>query len=257
MNLSDTIIIYLTCGAPFGVYYFLQNRKQIDPTTLWLKSFLNFIFWIPFAFLLLRRNNFLKIPFVNFGRTTAEANRFDEILYSLQKRIEKSFSESDLKISIYELREIVERYVGLTLTKPKKSLTISEREKEIFRVSKNKNTELGAVCLTRRNRNRLSFHHIEARKDFLRLIEKLFETSSEHIELEQAAIELVNFLQDYDALQSLEKIFDSSQQSDAAQIVKTTEKELWKPETRKPSTIKLISIPLQTMTATANSRKKD
>lgn len=257
MNLSDTIIIYLTCGAPFGVYYFLQNRTRTDSITLWLKSLLNFIFWMPFAFLLLSRNNRLKNLFYNRGKTNAEESKPDDILYFLQKRIEKKFLESDLKISIYEFREIVERYVGLTLAKPDKPLTIGKRNSEVFRVSKNKNTELGAVCLARRNRKRLSFHHIEAREDFLQLIKKLFEASSERIELEQTTIELINFLQDYNALQNLEKMFDCSKQSDTPPSVKLTEKELWKPEIHKPSTIKLISIPLQTMIAAANSRKKD
>lgn len=255
MNLTDTIIIYLTFGAPFGVYYFLQNRRRKNPASLWLKSILIFIFWIPFAFLLFRR----KIDFRNsFGiPNKTKANKPNEILYVLQKRIEKSLTASDLKISIYELREIVERYVGLSLAEADKSFKISEREKEIFRISKIKNTELGAVCLTRRNRNRLFFHHTEARKDFLHLIEKLLESDFKRVELEQAAIELVNFLQDRDALKSLEKMFERSLQSDARESVKLTEKDLWKTETRKLSTVKLISIPLQTLTATANSRKKD
>lgn len=255
MNLIDLFIIYLACGAPFGVYYYLQNRMKTDSVSLWLKTAINFLFWIPFTLLLLRRNKNLKLHLNRFGKISpAEAMQI-EVLFSIKKQLEQFLPESDLKISVYEFREIVERYVGLTLGNSIGTSKISEPEKEIFRVSTTNNVELGAICFARRNRKRLLSHQTEARKDFLHLIKNLFDGSSDKAALKQSAIELVNNLNDIEARKSLAEIFADSGQSDGRLNVKRLEKNLWKPELNKPLHIKPTSILLQTMETTSLHKK--
>ena len=257
MNFIDLLIIYLACGAPFGVYYLFQNHAQANTRFLRIKTFLNFIFWIPFAFSLLYGNKNLRKFLHKLAETNSSEVKADETLQCYQKQIEKTFSESDLKISIYEFREIIERYVGLTLVNSADAAEIGEREKEIFRVSDIKNVELGAVCFMRRNRKRLSFHQTRARKDFLHLIESILDARSNRVRLELSAIEMVNSLKDYEARKILEIMFANSLQSDTRQTVKKREKDLWRTETHRPLPIRPVTVSIPAMTATANLRKKD
>jgi len=211
MNAIDFFIIYLACGAPFGVYYFLQNRNRPDSRLLWLKTLLNFIFWMPAAFLFLTRNANLKSSSLfNFNKTSAaDAKRNN--LQSIQKQIEKCLPESDLKISIYEFRETVERYVGLTLANQANDAGSRAGGEEFFRAAQTNNVELGAICLNRRNRNRLFLHQTEARNDFLYLINQLLKHSPDEKNLEQSAIKLAAVLKDFETKNELEKMFAHSQ----------------------------------------------
>lgn len=256
MNPTDFFIVYLACGAPFGVYYFLKNRTQPDLKLLWLKTFLNFLFWIPAAFLLVRQINLLKILSTNFDKTAAaEASREKDINF-VQKEIEKILLKTDLPISIYEFRETVERYIGLTLAEFGGNKIVAEHEREIFRIAPTKNIELGSLCLNRRNRKRLLFHQTEARQDFLYLIRLILKDSFEKVELRRWSLELARLADDLEANITLGKIFAVSLQTGEHPSVKNLEKDLWKPEIHKPLPAKPISH-LQAMNATVNLRRKD
>jgi hypothetical protein len=113
---------------------------------------------------------------------------------------------------VYEFRETIERYIGLTLTdqsnaagKPRRGRRVSPRRANVS------NVELGAICLKRRNRNKLSLHQTEARKDFLFLTDQLLKAGSDEENLEQSAIKLVSILKDFDAQNELEKMFARSE----------------------------------------------
>lgn len=254
MNTIDFFTIYLACGAPSAVYYYLQNRNHLDSRMLWLKTLLNFIFWVPAAFLFLSRSAHLKSR-SNFSETAAEAKRKN--LQSIQKQIEKSLPESDLKISIYAFRETIESYVGLTLANQINVAGSRAQNKEFFRVAQANNVELGALCLKRRNRNRLSLHQTEARKDFLYLIDQLLRFGADEKSLEQSAMKLVAVLKDFDAQIELEKLFARSWQTGKRLNVVKTENELWKPEAPKPSPVKPAAYHSPVLKAMPNLRSKD
>jgi hypothetical protein len=91
MNLTDFLIIYFACGAPFGVYYFLQNRSDSVSSKLWLNAFFTFAFWIPIAFRLLRNNKFLnKSVGFDFNARIIQEKK----LYLIQKRLEKFYRKA-------------------------------------------------------------------------------------------------------------------------------------------------------------------
>jgi len=259
MNAIELLIIYLACGASFGVYYFLHNRARSRPVLLWLKSIFVFFLWLPFAVFHLRQNKNLKINSREFGKTPTAKTERAEILHSIQKQIEKILVESDLKISIYEFREIVERYVGLTLANQSAAAQTVRREAEIYRVAQAKNVELGSICFRRRNRKRLSFHQTEARKDFLRFIEKLSEVVADQNKLAGSCFEIVQNLNDPEARKQIENIYAAPRQTEQRQSVKRIEEDLWKPEeTRQPQPAKSALIYLPSIgAATTNLRRKD
>ncbi|MGC2236969.1 MAG: hypothetical protein WA584_12460 [Pyrinomonadaceae bacterium] len=260
MNFYDFLIIYLACGAPLGVYYFLQNRKSPKTEQHWLKTLLHFIFWMPFAYRLLRQSTLFLSAFSNvFGGTNTLDAQIEKRIHLIQKRLEKMFLESGLKLSIYEVREILDRYVGLTLEcqfEQANSQT-ARTANEIFHIAAHKNAALAEICLQRRNRKRLSFHQTEARRDFLNLISELFRIDSMNEPDRLAAIEFATLLNDEEARYVIEKMFERETQTVEAPNVKNTETAIWKSETQKPLLTKPISTRLKAMTAATSLRGKD
>ncbi len=254
MNLTDYLIIYLAGGAPFGVYYFLQNRTKTVSSKLWLNTVITFVFWIPIAFRLLRENKILS----NFTNLKSDSETIREKrLYLIQKQLEKILQESNLKISIYEFRETIDRYIGLTFANQNSNEKSSIADKKNFRISENKNVELAAICLYRRNQMRLSFHHTKARQGFLHFINQLSEFSDTQKIVSKLAVEFVKILNDAEAKTLLEKMFIKTQQTDKYLVVKQLEKDLWNTEIHKPLPTNQIPTRLQTLTATTNLRTKD
>ena len=260
MNLYDFLIIYLACGAPLGVYYFLQNRKLPEFKRLRLKTVLIFLFWMPFACRVLRKSEFLQNAFNNlFGKASALDANTEKNIYALRKLLEKIYLESNLKLSIYEVREILDRYAGLTLECQFEHTNsqIARTENGIFNISRHKNARLAEICLERRNRKRLLFHQTEARRDFLSFLKELFDSAAEPETLKNAAIDFAAVLNDTEAQKAIEEIFDLSAQIGNAPNVKNAETEIWKSETQRPRLTTPPSARLKTLTATMNLRGKD
>lgn len=247
MNYLDFFIIYLACGSPFGVYYFFNSRKQIK--LAWLYSIAVVFVWIPYAFQLLHEKvtNKLQTKTIDF-----------EQIEKLQKEFENFLPVDKSIISLFELREVIERYSELTQIKSASNGIPAKHEKEIFKLHGNKNVEISAQCLNRRNRQRLLFHQNLAREDFLKTVKILSKTNSEQKKLGRLSLEFVKILNDEETQTSLEKLFTTTPQTFKTSFVNILEKDLlWKQDQPKPSNAKPISMPLQTLTVTVNARKKD
>ncbi len=263
MSFYDLLIIYLACGAPLGVYYFFQNRRVANRNSLWLKTFVNFLFWIPFAFQILLENKIFGKLFNNiFERRENTDSDIEKRIAPLGKSLETAIiknipqsAENIPKFSVFEVREILERYTGLTLACQieQKNSQIARTENEFYKIFAYKNGRLASICAARRNRERLFFHQTEARRDFLNLIGK-----PENENLQRQIIEFVEILKDFEAHNALEKMFTKRAQTEKSESVKTTEKVLWKSETRKPLPInQTASARLKLSPATMNLRAKD
>ena len=240
MDSTDLFIIYLSGGAPLAVYYFLQNRDGGKTALFRLKTSLVFLFWLPFAvFLLLRNQNRRGFFNGNFFSSKFAQDAGAGKISTLQKRLEGILLDSDSNRSVFDFRETIERYVGLTLASGIDANRDSARE--IFRAAKNKNDELGAICLNRRNRNKLVRHQTEARRDFLQLVEQIFDSISDARVLQHSTVEIVKTLKDDEAQQSLEKTFAGNLQIGKLSSVEYPEKDLWKPQERKPLRAETIS----------------
>jgi len=258
MNAVDFIIIYLACGAPFGVYFYFQNHSRNQPKTRWLKTVSAFVFWIPFALFIICKSKSIKNLFTpDFNKKFSGNLKIERNLYSVQKTIEKILLESRSEILLFEFRQTIERYAGLTLLIQNAAAKIPGQEKEIFRVVETKNIETAALCLQRRNRKRLAFHQTKARQDFLHLIRDLSASVSDTTKFENSVGEFVNLLDDSTAQKSLEKLFAVSLQTDNPQSVRQLEKVLWKTETLKPLITKPISVRLQITNSTTNLHSED
>ena len=164
MNFFDIFIIYLACGAPFGVYYFLNHRNQ-QPHTF-IKTILISLFWIPFAFGLLQKYVTKQLPNSIFSK---KVDFRDEEIQETKKHLEDIFMKNKFDISVFELREIFDRYIGLTESILNQDDLI-ESNSEFFEIAGNENAALAAKCYERRNRKLLFFHQTLAGQDFLKMI---------------------------------------------------------------------------------------
>lgn len=258
MNLPDLLIIYLACGAPLGVYYFLQHRNKTEMKILILKSFLRFIFWIPFAIQLVARKPLLtKFYNTNFDAKTISDSKREQEIEEIKKSFERSLSRTFPSYSIYEFRETFDRFVGLSLEVQTETVETAPAEKEIFRIANHGNKKIGEVCLNRRNRLRLSFHQKLARRDFLQMFGLILEKADEPQILFNKSLRLADMLNDLEARTGLENLSEEFLQTAEKTRVSNLEQGLWKTAKHKPFTDSKISTNLQVMTVTANSSNKD
>jgi len=130
-------------------------------------------------------------------------------------------------------------------------------EKELFRAAGNKNVEIGAKCLHRRNLNRLKFHQNLARTDLIKIFGEINGKIGASEKFRLPAVEFVKLLDDVEAQTALDKIFSSDLQTVNGFAVRNLEKEVWKPKENKPLPANQIPLNLQTMSAAATTRKPD
>ena len=263
MKPIDFIIIYLACGAPFGVYFFIQQRDYLKNTKLWQKSSLLWLkcvlitlLWFPFAFTLLRKFITKKLSKNDFGKNEQVDSKNIKV-----DEFEKTFSqfllESKTSVPLFEFRETFERYLGLTQENLVNNSCDIIDSNDFFQISKHENPELGTICLNRRNRFRLQQHQTLARRDFLRIIEILDSCLNDNGKLSSLAYEFANLMNDEELSVKLDKIFKNSRQTEKVLTVKTTEDEIWNPIELKQLPTKEKSFNLQTASATATMLKPD
>lgn len=203
--------------------------------------------WMPFA--LRHLKNRLDKHFN--GELFSDA-KFRKKIQTARTELEKALLETNANISIYEIRQIFERYISFTLSSQTddRNSQFALTNNEIFRIAGHKNSELAAICLERRNRKELVFHQTLARLDLLDLL-------AGKADLGAAAIEFVSLLNDPEAIGAIEKMFDLKPQTRKESFVKNAEKQIWNSKTQKPIVIKMISARLKALTATLSLREKD
>jgi hypothetical protein len=232
----------MACGAPFAVHHFLQNRREKGFHTILLKSFLTVFVWIPYAVRLLHSHWKKKFTGRQFAVDAAADATLQNKLEQLQKEIWRSVpNERNRDVSLFEFREVLDRYAGLTLAlKERAAVTF---ETEIFGAANHPDKNLGAKCLLRRNRSRLEFHQTLASRDFLKLLSRLCLEDSEKLRF--SAIEFVKILEDAETLRAIENLPGAdSAQSSKPFAVEETENEVWNTDRHKPLPTRPISVNL-------------
>ncbi len=255
MTFVDVIIIYLTCGSPFGAHYFLNNRKSVPPTHLASKAILAVLVWPVYAAALLSTVNRPAENTEDYSPETAEPDSGIEAdVREMRDRMEQNLSCRPSALLLYEFREVFDRYTGLTmaLSKPDR-----ETSGELARISGHDNPQLAAACLNRRNRKRLSFHQTQARNDFLAFVSALWDAAARQ-RVVALAIELAEVLSDTEAVEDLRVLVHESRQTASEETVSDLERDLWKSHARKPlPAASRLESNLRTMTASMSSRSDD
>ncbi|MGQ0541126.1 MAG: hypothetical protein ACT4O9_04650, partial [Blastocatellia bacterium] len=162
MTFFELLIIYLTFGAPLGVYRFFQASESSSAVDL-LKLFFNIIFWPPLAISIIRNsisNSLLRSHFEDAHLLDA---RTDEIVALCRERLRSALNGKFNQIEFRGIIEAYDRYTGLTLEL--KANQAAGPSEEIFKIARHSNEDLASICLRRRNRSRLIAHQNRARKD--------------------------------------------------------------------------------------------
>jgi hypothetical protein len=224
MNVTDLIVIYLACGSPFGVYQITRRRPGRSGIN-WVRVVSSFVLWPAYAAALLA-GRFLP----NTARGEAKRHSITEdIRFDIEQLV---FPEASIS-SLFEFREIFYRYAGLSEAADVSSTVTASIE--IFEISGHSNKGLASRCLTRRNGERLAFHRVSARNEFVDLLFRLTDAATNRDEVVGLALKLADNLQDRDlcfdltALLSIPPTSNSARKSDL-------EKEVWKSRTPTIST---------------------
>jgi hypothetical protein len=210
MDFTEIIIVYLALGSPFGVYYYLQNHSII-------KAVCVLLLWIPYAYTLSQGKVTNLLPndefVVNF-----------KLVSIYKKLIEQYLSKNLPQFSIFETREVLERYIGLTLSQ-KESNEIGKNETEIFQIAGSKNVKLGGICLHRRNQTKLNYHQTLARRDFLKLLNECvhFEDNNK---VYDSAIQIATILDDVETEKAIKNLQRFPQKYEPISV-QTMENDLW------------------------------
>jgi hypothetical protein len=258
MNMFDFIIIYLTCGAPFGVYYYLQNRNLPNNKFFFLKLIFNFFFWILFSISLVSQKGFFRNLFdYNFDKKVVLDSKREAEISAIRKFFETGIFKNSFQFSIYEFREIFDRYVGLTLETNGPTGEITHSVKDFCRISEVPNKKIAENCLHRRNRQRLFFHQKLARDDFWEITDKIINKSENRAEILIKLSRLIKILNDSESKIFFQTFSENSLQTIENKHVFNQEYDLWKTEMPQLSHTKPNSVNIKALTAKMNLFNKD
>jgi hypothetical protein len=179
MSIFDTLIIYLACGSPFGVYQMTQRDRSAAAS--WANAMAAFTLWPFFLTTMALR----RISHAGTGVDIVEAIRTD---------IEAAAFGDGAASGLFDFREIYNRYAGLaeacgTNGGTPKSAALVELA--------GRNIDVAAQCLSRRDRAKLEFHHTIARNEFIEMIAAM--KAADHNLIVKLALQLCEHLNDDDA----------------------------------------------------------
>jgi hypothetical protein len=191
MRLSEAITIYLAAGASFGVYNFLREQTSGNRFHILLKATRAAILWpLAAAKILFARRS----PAKGKQADEAEAARalfvekieqaHGNLLASLHRvthltQVLAGAESAKVERASCAVRELVEKYVGLTLAAAESNPDAppSERELESCRIAGRRGDDLllAGRCIHRRNAARLIIHQARARIELLHALAEIRE----------------------------------------------------------------------------------
>jgi len=139
------MIIYLACGAPFGVY-----RASSGDST-WMRVVLSVLIWPVFAIRLATSK----------GRQ--RATNIQDLLLSTRKSIETAAFVASSPEAVFDFREIFDRYTGLALAAQESA---APAVAGLFELTGHPSRPLAESCMVRSQKARLGRHVNAARAEF-------------------------------------------------------------------------------------------
>ena len=185
MKLTDLLIIYFACGAPFGVYQITTSQDPLDTKAV-LQIALRIICWPVFTTLIL-------IEWFSPGSNFADVSghrRIDDI----RLEIEGHVFANDPVSSIFDFRETLHRYVGLSQAVTER--VSSNPANELFDLSGSEHKDLASACLARKNQRKLSFQHSLVRNEFVDMISEFAEVDEKCTRVIALAMKLAEHVND-------------------------------------------------------------
>lgn len=172
MTYFDIAIIYLSLGAPLGVYSFFQVKSSMVRPVDVVRALGSVVFWPIYGVKLLFPN--LRSVFANDG--FARLSEADSAAFTKTRNV---LSELKTALSIFPRSEaaesyaVVERYAELRLMLMASATQDCPNFYDLFAAAGHPNPRIGAKCLGRRNRQNVLKHQIAAHLSVIDLVESL------------------------------------------------------------------------------------
>ena len=181
----DLLIIYFACGAPFGVYQITSIRRPLTARAV-VRTSLRICLWPVFAVLAL--NEWFS------NNQYSAASGLDRRIDSIRVEIESLVLDNDSIASIFDFREILHRYAGLS--EAANVNVVQNSASELFELTNTTNEEIASACLARRNQRKLSFQQSLVRNEFVDMISEFAVADRYRRKIIELAIELADSLDD-------------------------------------------------------------
>jgi hypothetical protein len=192
MNATELIIIYLACGSPFCVYEAANRRDVLTP---------NLIATLLFHFLLWPVAAVRRLVRMAASGSSSGASGLDRSVEQIRFEIENLAFTEGTAAGVFEFREVFDRFVGLSIAAAGDA--VGGQLTELMTISGHAKPELASRCADRRNGERLVFHQLRARNEFVELIADLARSSVHSNKIVLSAQHLATLLRDTDALDDL------------------------------------------------------
>lgn len=188
MNLVDFAIIYLACGAPFGVYYFLSEKHHVRERWFIAKLSASILFWFFFAARLFANNERLRY-FFDSDQDKKVVSEFQTLraLDEVRRDCEAALVATNTDFRVYEFREAFDRYVGLSLELNSSGDAPTDALVGVGEISGYGKSIHNARCLHRRNLERLRFHRECARRSIAEILRPALAASGQQ-ELQNSSL---------------------------------------------------------------------
>lgn len=218
MNLSETLVIYLACGAPFGVEY-LQRPTDRSFVFVAFGVFLRFILWPVAAVRMLYRllvhssELLLELPDAGEQRLALIRSKFEAIIHSEQG-----------SPRVFEFRDTFMRYTGLARSD---SRTAGNGIAEIFEATDHNDVTLASACLNRKNAARLERHREQSRREFLQLISNISTNGDSLSQILQLSMKTADEVGDRELAERLRLSYGIAAEYDSTGFRSDPTGELW------------------------------
>lgn len=148
VTVIDIAIIYLACGAPFGVYHAFLADRTLSRVVLAVAA------WPVFAIRLA-------------ASTRQSSTNIHALLVATRKSIEADLFVASTPEAVFDFREVFDRYTGLALAAQESAgLALAGLHEMTGHPSKS----LAESCMLRTHKARLRRHVIAARSEFVALL---------------------------------------------------------------------------------------
>ncbi|MFM9904145.1 MAG: hypothetical protein ACKVQJ_06185 [Pyrinomonadaceae bacterium] len=189
MTLLDFLIIYFAAGAPFGVYQ-ITTLDGDHSVSAFFHVVLQIVLWPVFVISKL----------IDHFRTVLHpsASNRDRYFDRVCSEIESLAFVDSSAAAVFDFRETLFRYTGLSgAVNSLPAESCGGGFSEIFPAE---NRKLAAVCLVRRDRAKLVFHHAVARNDFVGIVSEI---ANDRPEILKIAVQLAARVDDRVAVEDL------------------------------------------------------
>lgn len=234
MNILELTILYLACGAPFAVYSVFNQQLRVNILKKAVWAILTILFWIPFALLLSRGFVTKKLKELNKRASKPGDPKLQTRIASLESLIAEILYRGKGQFSVFEVRELLGRYVGLTLETRNQEAAQTDEINELFGVADHPDSPLASACLNRRNRLRLKQHQMQARSELLHLFSVVNALAANKNEFLSAIAEFAELIGDQSMKNLISNGLSSFEQTSSEFVVNEKESEQWSALTTKP-----------------------